>query len=90
MSKHDTETPRRNLKNIMDLLSDGHAEVTQQAAYASIALLTSETRKNDSRYRIKAATRYLERVEEELLEQAARCKRVREEIIQIRKTLKVT
>jgi hypothetical protein len=85
---HDTETPRRNLKNIMDLLSDGHTEVTQQAAYANSALLTSETRCGS--FQIKAAGRYLERVEEELLEQAARCERVRLEIIQIRKSLKVT
>ena len=83
---NNTETPRRNLKSMMDLLSDGHAEVTQQAAYANSALLTSETKY--SGLGIKAAARYLARVEEELLEQAARCKRVREEIIQIRKTLK--
>jgi hypothetical protein len=87
---HDTETPRRNLKNIMDLLSDGHTEVTQQASYANSALLTSETRKNDNSLRIKAAARYLERAEEELLEQAARCERVRLEIIQIRNNLKVS
>lgn len=86
--RHDTENPRRNLKNIMDLLSDGHAEVTQQAAYANSALLTSETQQNS--LQVKAAARYLERAEEELLEQAARCERVRLEIIQIRKSLKVT
>lgn len=80
------DAARRHLKNQMDLLSDNHSEITNEAA--RINAFMAEDR--NALTRASMSKRSLTRLEESLVEQANRCLRVRAEIMQIKDNLKVS
>ena len=87
------ETNRRNIKTLMDLLSDAHADITKQASDINTTLLdVDETVHNQgaaSNFYIKVANRKLAELEDLLAAQEARCARTQAEVVEIRKNLKV-
>jgi hypothetical protein len=82
---YENDTARRNLKNLMDLLSDSHSEITDKAARVNAFMLKS----GNEITRASMAQRSLAVLEEALDAHAARCIRVRDEIGQIKNNLKV-
>lgn len=85
------EANRRNLKALMDLLSDNHKEITHQAAYANKLILKADelqANKLNADTSMKWAGRHLDNLAELLEEQATRIYSVRDEILRIKKNLK--
>jgi hypothetical protein len=89
---------RRNLKALMDMLSDGHADITAKAVKANERLMEADnpTKGKDeagqrkfSGFALKGADRELGDLLELLNSQERRCVRVREEITEIKRNLKV-
>lgn len=78
---------RVNLKAQIDLLSDAHSDIAQEAARANKNLLLADEAGSETG--LFFADSCLLRLEEDLEEQAARCLRVRAEIEQIRKNIRV-
>jgi hypothetical protein len=75
-----------HLKNQMDLLSDNHSEITNEAARISVSLL----RDHISTARVNLSRAALTRLSDALEAHSARCLRARDEVRQIRNNLKVT
>jgi hypothetical protein len=84
---YTNDTAGLNLRGLMDLLSDNHSEITNEAARISAFLLdptkNTITRASMSKYS-------LAELGEALVEQSLRCLRARDEIDQIRNNLKVS
>ncbi len=87
-----------NVQRQMDILSDGHQDVVDQAVSATLAITTMddqmEKAKGTGRPAIgltaynQRTQRQLEMLQEQLWAQATRALRIREEIEQIKKNLK--
>lgn len=85
-------TNRKNLKAVIDILSDGHQEVAMKAADVNRVLLDLDERSNSGAgvgLSLRASIRHLGELEEHLEAQEARARRVRDEISEIRKNLRV-
>jgi len=87
------EANRRNLKALMDILSDAHAELTQRAATINARLLDADTRNREApgsgKTSLKFADHQLDRLLDGLLEQGERVLRIEEEIETIKDNLKI-
>lgn len=81
---HSTE--RAQLKSLISLLSDCHQEIAEEADQANTYLITAEQQKNPGNFQLRTrwAARRIEKVEDLLRAQEARCERLRQEIEQIR------
>ena len=88
-------TNRKNLKNMIDLMSDGHNDVTQMAARTNNALLKLDDYLINTGggpaegIHLRAANRYLNELQGMLDSHKARIGRVREEIQEIQKNIQV-
>jgi len=82
---------RANLKAMVDLLSDAHQQIVDEAQRANSLLLTvdDKTKKDSNGTRAKWAGRAIERMEEEVKQQSLRCVRVLAELQQIRKNIRI-
>ena len=89
---------RRNLKALMDLLSDAHADITATAAKVNARLVAADNptkgkdekgKRTFSAFDLKLADRGLGELLELLDAQQNRCQRVHEEIETIKKNLRV-
>jgi len=86
------ESNMRNLKALMDLLSDNHADITAQAAHVNARVILADERNSEragsGSVSLKWAARQLETLEELLDNQRRRTARVLAEVKAIRKNLK--
>ena len=80
------ELIRRTLKNVIDILSDQHQEITLAAATLNASLLTAEAKRAPSLF-INVAVRDSDKLVSLLGAHAARCLRAEAEVNHLRKTL---
>jgi hypothetical protein len=87
--KMPNEANRKHLKDLMDLLSDKHAELTERAASANKWIVKADEREEGRAIPMRMAASQLTRLLQELDQHAQRVLRVREELEQVRENLKI-
>jgi hypothetical protein len=87
--KMKNEKNRKHLKDLMDLLSDKHAELTERAACANKWIVKADEREEGQAIPMRMAASQLTLLLQDLDQHALRVLRVREEIEQVRENLKI-
>lgn|GEM_PF-5424250 len=82
------ESNRRQLKALIDLLNDGHSEITMKAAKINALILESDTDPDKGFAALKVVYSQFGLLLDGLRAQGRRVKRVRKEIEEIRNNLK--
>ena len=80
---------RRNLKALMDLLSDSHAEITATATEVNTALIEADQGGRGQSFKQPYANRRLDALTALLTAQSARALRVISEVEEIQKNIRV-
>jgi hypothetical protein len=81
---------RRNLKALMDLLSDSHCEITALAAEANACLVEADgVDGKRSEFKRKFADRRLESLLGQLAAHELRVRRITDEVTEIKKNIRV-